>query len=277
MIDRFLLKLAEKDAGDHCLILMALDGIYRNGKLVKSGSGILISNDHVINAAKMNNCVNFGLSVHPYRRAEEMLAETRRCIEEGAAFFHWLPAFQRIDPEDDRCVPFYKCLERAGIPLLCHIDSNDRQTISDTKVRGYNNPDRLTKALDIGVKVIVSYLAGEDYQNDLPADSAYFEEILAMLNISEAKNWEFYFDISACCSPAWIMHLERIKREIDYGAIRPERFVCGAASNFFALSEDIFKSPLNLKELSVRIKANMKRHAAAACMKNNSSRSQLGV
>lgn len=104
-------------------VLLALDGVYKNGRYIKDESHLVIPNDYVIEIAKANKRVLFGASVHPYRRKKDMLNETGKCIDNGAVLFKWIPSSQHIDPEDDRCVPFYKVLAKEGVPLLCRTGS----------------------------------------------------------------------------------------------------------------------------------------------------------
>ncbi len=103
-----------------CAVLLALDGVYKNGRYVESESHLVTPNDYIIQIAKDNPRVLFGASVHPYRKKKEMLAETKRCVDHGAVLFKWIPSSQQIDPRDDRCLPFYEILAKEEDPKLCY-------------------------------------------------------------------------------------------------------------------------------------------------------------
>jgi predicted TIM-barrel fold metal-dependent hydrolase len=208
-------------------VLLAIDGVYKNGRFVDAESPLVVPNDYVIGVAKRHKKVLFGASVHPYRLADRLIAETERSIGEGAVLFLWAPSDQQINPEDDRCIPFYLRLAREGVPLFCHAGTEFTMGIPDPRISGYSDPRRLTRALDIGVKVIVA-----QYQFPSAAaeaqSGAYFEELISMLREAGAKRWELSADISVFCTPTRISCLERIGQEIAEGRISPRRFLYGS-------------------------------------------------
>jgi len=169
----------------------------RDGKYIESESHLVTPNDYIIQIAKANKGVLFGASVHPYRRKEELLAETQRCLDQGAVLFKWIPSSQQIDPKDDRCIPFYEILARENVPLLCHTGSELAVPTSNSSSHKFNDPRRLKKALDLGVKVIAAHCATPYLGAILPDDKGYFHELMAMLKDSPKKGWNLYADISA--------------------------------------------------------------------------------
>ena len=235
-------------------VLLALDGVYKNGKYIESESHLVTPNEYIIDIAKTNKRVLFGASVHPYRNKKERLHKTRRCIDNGAVLFKWIPSSQQIDPEDDRCIPFYEVLTRENVPLLCHTGGELAVPTSDFNANNFNDPRRLKKALDMGVKVIAAHCATPYLGAIMPADKGYFDELMEMLKVSEKKKWNLYADISAFCTPTRIIYLKRINREITKGAISPSRFLYGSDFPIPIMDINIFKSPLNLKELLEHIK-----------------------
>ncbi|MBI5640975.1 MAG: amidohydrolase family protein [Nitrospirae bacterium] len=209
-------------------ILLALDGVYKNGKYVEDESHLIVPNDYVVRIAATRSRLLFGASVHPFRDAREMLAETRRCIDGGAALFNWMPSLQQIDPEDDRCIPFYICLAREGIPLLCHTGSEFTVSADGSRAYSYGDPEKLRRALDCGLKVILSHCSMSEAI--APAGADYFEKLIDMMKMAHGMKWDLYLDISDFCTPAGVPYLERIKSEIRQGTVGPERFLYG--SNF---------------------------------------------
>ncbi len=211
--------------GTDYTVLLSMDGVYKNGKYIVSDTHRALPNAYVINISRMNNHVMFGASVHPYRDAGEMLAETRRCISEGAVLFNWMPSVQQIDPEDDRCIPFYLCLVRRDIPLLCLSDPGPGVRGDHIK---FNHPGKLVRALDISVKVIVSFSTLSNYEHYDPYYEDHFNELIEMLRVSEDRKWELYADISAFCVSSGLTYLERIRMEIEKGRISQTRFLYGS-------------------------------------------------
>ena len=230
-------------------VLLALDGVFKNGQYVESESHLVTPNDTIMKIAGANRRVLFGASVHPYRKKREMLAEMKRCIDNGAVLFKWIPSSQQIDPRDDRCLPFYETLAEESVPLLCHTGAELAVPTSDPKCEKWNDPRTLKKALGMGVRVIAAHCATPYLGGVLPADKDYFEELVQMLYVSEKKGWKLYADLSAFCTPTRIHYLKRIREEIRRGSLRPDRFLYGSDFPIPIVNINLFKKPVNLKEL----------------------------
>lgn len=229
--DSLLNAIAASEKVDYA-VLLAIDGVYKNDKLILQESHLVIPNDYIIDIARRSARTLFGASVHPYREAKEMIAETFRCIREGAVLFGWIPSIQRIDPEDSRCIPFYIRLAQERVPLLCHTGHPLTGLSSEFINRNYNAPCKLRRALDIGVKVIASHCvssAGRALNSD---DNTYLDELLGMLRKAEKNGWDLYADISPFCTPSGKVYFECIKNEILQGNISPSRFVYGSGFPF---------------------------------------------
>jgi len=232
-------------------VFLAMDGVYKNGKFVAPETHLMVPNDYIIDLSRTNKKVLFGASVHPYREAADMLAVAKRCVDEGAALFVWSPSEQQINPEDDRCIPFYVCLAREGIPLLFHTGNVFATHMTDFKVNNYSDPRKLKNALDIGVKVIVAHCAASPDGKGIPSGGP--EDLLDMLKTAEEKKWDLYADISARCAPSQIGYLERIRREIEEGRISPKRFLYGSDFPMPAVDINVVKEPLSTSELAEHI------------------------
>jgi len=230
-------------------VLLALDGVYKNGRYIESESHLIIPNDYIMKIAAENRRVLFGASVHPYRKKKEMLAEMKRCVDNGAVLFKWIPSSQQIDPRDDRCIPFYETLVRENIPLLCHTGAELAVPTSDAGSNALNDPRTLLKALQLGVKVIAAHCATPYLGGILPADKGYFEALIEMLRISEKKGWNLYADIAAFCTPTRIRYLKRICEEVQQGTLRSDRFLYGSDFPVPIIDINHFKEPNDLKAL----------------------------
>ncbi len=233
---------------DHA-VLLALDGVYKNGRYLESESHLVTPNDYVMGIAKENPRVLLGASVHPYRKKREMLYEAQRCIDRGAVLFKWIPSSQQIDPRDDRCVPFYELLAKENVPLLCHTAAELAVPTSDPRARKLNDPKKLKRTLDLGVKVIAAHCATAYLGGLLPDDTDFFEDLLEMLRVAEKKGWNLYADLSAFCTPTRIGCLKRIKEEIRQGTISPGRFLYGSDFPIPIVDINVFTEPLDLKGL----------------------------
>ena len=236
-------------------VLLALDGVFRNGKYVESESHLAVPNDYIINIARRNKKVLFGASVNPYREVSSFRREMKKCIESGAVLFKWIPSSQQINPSDSRCLPFYKILTENDIPLLCHTGPEHAVPTSDSKADKYNDPARLKKALSTGVKVIAAHCATPYFGETLPDDKGYFEELIQMLRSAQEKKWNLYADISAFCTPTRTSHLKRINREIEMGNISPYRFLFGSDFPIPIVDINFFQNAMNLNELMTHIKS----------------------
>lgn len=230
-------------------VLLSLDGVYRNGKYLESESHLVTPNDYILSLSKANNRVLFGASVHPYRKEKEVVNETMRCIDNGAVLFKWIPSSQQIDPMNKKCIPFYEILAKENVPLLCHTGAELAVPTSDFGANKLNDPRRLKRALDTGVKVIAAHCATPYLGAILPADKGYFDELMEMLKSSESKGWNLYADISAFCTPTRITYLERIIKSISKGDIGPDRLLYGSDFPIPIIDINVFKTPLNLHEL----------------------------
>ena len=230
-------------------VLLALDGVYKSGKYVESESHLVTPNDYILSLAQRDPRVLLGASVHPYRKKREMLAETRRCIDQGAVLFKWIPSSQQIDPRDDRCVPFYEMLAEADVPLLCHTAAELAVPTSDFGTLRFNDPTRLKKALKMGVKVIAAHSATPYFGGFLPEDTDYFEKLIEMLRAAETRGWNLYADISAFCTPTRITYLRRINKEIERKKISPSRFLYGSDFPIPIVDINMFTEAMHPHEL----------------------------
>jgi len=251
-IKEMVLNIIETSENTDHAVLLALDWVYRNGRYVKSESHFVVPNDYISGIAKNSSRVLFGASVHPYRERKEMLHETMKCIDNGAVLFKWIPSSQQIDPEDDRCLPFYKILAREGVPLLCCIGADPVPASGHWKVN-YSKTSRLEKALDMGVKVIVvAHCIKPPYCDSVPHENgSYFDKLLSMLRMSEERGWKLYADISSFCNPEGMTYIERLNKEINNGALKPWMFLYGSGFPMPMVDKNIISERLNRQDIHV--------------------------
>lgn len=94
-------------------------------------------------------------SVHPYRT--DAVAALEWAKKNGARAVKWLPSAMGIDPASSKCDRFYEALVRLDLPLLTH--GGEEQAVYGGQVEELNNPLRLRRPLDHGVRVIVAHCA----------------------------------------------------------------------------------------------------------------------
>ncbi len=215
MIEEVILDFVNSSEKIERSVLLSMDGVYKNSRLMEAETHLAASNDYVARIARENGRVLFGASVHPYRDKREMLREVDRCLDGGAVLFHWMPRIQQIDPEDDRCIPFYIRLAREGVPLLCHTGTDFAVMSADAKTVKTGSLKKMVKALDIGVKVIAT-------------GNAHADELMEMLSASEERKWDFYADVSCLFTPGRLFHPERIMTEIARSGFVADRIVYGS-------------------------------------------------
>ncbi len=219
-------------------VLLALDGVYRkNGKACPAESHLLVPNQYVVSIAQANPRVLLGASVHPYRAKWRQEAEY--CLANRAVLFKWIPSSQQVDPADDACLPFYRLLAAENIPLLCHTGPEHAVPTSQDGARKYNDPRRLRKALNAGVKVIAAHCA-TPYFGDL-LDPGYFEELLALMKTYPS----LYADLSAFCVPTRIGYLEKVLTGFNKGRLNPDQFLFGSDFPIPIMDINLCRLPLD--------------------------------
>lgn len=158
-----LLSLAEAMPAGHKLVLLALDRWHdANGRASPERTHAWTGNDHCAAVARAAPArFEWAASVHPYRT--DALAEIGRVKKLGARALKWIPAAQGIDPASPRCDGVYETLARLDLPLITHAGT-ERAAPGDDAL---GNPLRLRRALEHGVRVIVSHCASMGEGRDL--------------------------------------------------------------------------------------------------------------
>ena len=179
--------------------VLALDHRYReDGTVDRAGTALYVPNDWVFRLAADHPRVFVPVvSVHPYRK--DALAELARCAGRGARLVKWVPSSMGIDPADPRCDPFYERMKALGIALLSHAGEENALMSGESDL---DNPLRLRRALDHGVRVIVAHCGslGESEDLDDPGRRkiASFDLFLRLMDDPRYLGLA-YGDLSAVC------------------------------------------------------------------------------
>jgi mannonate dehydratase len=102
-------------------------------------------------------------SVHPYRK--DAPAALEWAAENGARAVKWLPSAMGMDPASPQCDGFYAALARLNLPLLTH--GGAEQAVHGGQFHALNNPLRLRRPLDHGLRVVVAHCASLGAHTDI--------------------------------------------------------------------------------------------------------------
>ena len=103
-------------------------------------------------------------SIHPYRL--DALSALETSVANGARAVKWLPSAMGIDPASPKCDAFYRSLSQLNIPLICH--AGEEKAVKGMGFHDANNPLKMRRAMDAGVRVVMAHCAsiGEDIDLD---------------------------------------------------------------------------------------------------------------
>ena len=102
-------------------------------------------------------------SVHPYRK--DALAALEWAARNGARAVKWLPSAMGMNPASPKCDGFYTALARLNLPLLTHAGAE--QAVHGGQFHALNNPLRLRRPLDHGVRVVAAHCASLGTHTDI--------------------------------------------------------------------------------------------------------------
>ena len=147
------------------MMLLAFDYNYRDdATLAREASSFYTPNEYAQRIARaFPGHFEWIASIHPYR--QDAVTALEKAVGDGARAVKWLPAAMGIDPASPLCDPFYAALARLDMPLLSHAGI---ERAVETAAEGLNNPLKLRRALERGVRVLVAHCAstGEDRDID---------------------------------------------------------------------------------------------------------------
>lgn len=139
-------------------------------------------------------------SIHPYRN--DAIERLNAAAAAGARAVKWLPSAMNVDPASARCEAFYARLVALRVPLVVHC--GEEQAAPGARREGFNNPLRLRRPLEAGVRVVVAHAAslGHAYDTDRGGDEAATPRVRAFDLFARLMNeprWEtnLFADVSA--------------------------------------------------------------------------------
>jgi len=142
-------------------------------------------------------------SVHPYRG--DAVARLNAAAAQGANAVKWLPSSMNIDPASPRCDAFYARLAQLDLPLIVHC--GEEVAAPGARQYAFNNPLRVRRPLETGVRVIVAHAATLGSAGDVDAlragqsedEAPRFAAFDLFARLMDEPRWEgrLYADISA--------------------------------------------------------------------------------
>lgn len=136
-------------------------------------------------------------SIHPYR--PDALERLDAAAAAGARAVKWLPSSMNIDPASARCDAFYARLVAHRLPLIVHC--GEEVAAPGARQHAFNNPLRLRRALDAGVRVVVAHAATLGHARDIdrgedgPRERAF--DLFARLMDDARYEGRLFGDLSA--------------------------------------------------------------------------------
>jgi uncharacterized protein len=180
-LGRLLALLADMPPG-YKVLLLALDDYHdEDGQPRRELTHFAVANDFCADLVKQApERLEWAASIHPYRA--DAVAELKRVKTLGPRAVKWIPSAQGIDPSSERCDAFYAALAESRLPLITHVGA-ERATPGNDEL---DNPLRLRRALDHGVRVVAAHCASMGDSRDLdrgpdgPATSSFklFERLM---------------------------------------------------------------------------------------------------
>jgi uncharacterized protein len=165
-------------------IVLALDGVIRNGRVDTNLTQIYVPNDWVRRETRKRPELLYAASINPARPFAIQLL--RQAALDGAVFLKWIPSIMHIDPSDTGLVAFYLEMKRLHLPLVTHTGTEKAFLESHDE---YNDPRLLRLPLELGVTVIAAHAAVPGH-----ADGQSYSEMLRGM-MREYPN--LYADISS--------------------------------------------------------------------------------
>lgn len=199
---RFLQRLVELHtefpAGSR-LMLVAFDYYHdERGKRLLEQSLFHIPNEYAERVAKSDpKRFEWIASIHPYR--PDAIQALEKVHKGGTRAIKWLPSAMGMDPASPSCDRFYDAMARLDMPLLVH--AGGEAAVHSPEAQRLNNPLKLRRPLDRGVRVIVAHCAslGSDIDLDKGANGPEVSSFELFERMMDEPRYEglLFGDISA--------------------------------------------------------------------------------
>jgi hypothetical protein len=179
--------------------VLAFDGVYdAQGQLDRARTALYVDNDYCLDFCKQDDRLLPICSINP-QRADAMI-ELERVVAAGAVAIKMLPNSMGFDPLNPSYRPFWRRMAQLKIPLLTH--TSFEHTIPPID-QAYGLPERLTGALQEGVKVIAAHCASSGLAHPIREDFYTWQKMLRVFD-------NLYGDISAMASVSRSNYIHKV-------------------------------------------------------------------
>lgn len=181
------------------LVLLAFDYFHDEAGTPDHGRSAFHTPNHYAEqmATQFPDAFRWAASIHPYRT--DAVHALDQAAARGAVAVKWLPAAMGIDPASPRCDAFFQALARHDLPLITH--AGRERAVFGGNTQDYNNPLKLRRALEHGVRVVVAHCAsdGKDRDLDRGANAGLVDsfQLFARMMNTPAYEQRLYGDLSA--------------------------------------------------------------------------------
>jgi uncharacterized protein len=181
------------------VMLLAFDFHYdEHGERREDLSAFFIPNRYAaMLAQRFPDRLEWICSVHPYR--PDAVDELNWSAGQGARAVKWLPSAMGMDPASPKCDRFYQALVSLKLPLLSH--GGEEKAVHGASLSELNNPLRLRRPMDQGVRVIVAHCAslGENIDIDRGPNGPDVDGFVLFERLMNEPRYQgrLYGDISA--------------------------------------------------------------------------------
>ena len=94
----------------------------------------------------------YGVNLNPL--SPTLADDVAQAVRDGAVLVKLHPSFQRIDPADDACLPYWERMARHRLPVLVHTGHEHALCGGSNRL---NDPARLARAAALGVTLVCAH------------------------------------------------------------------------------------------------------------------------
>lgn len=165
-------------------------------------SKISANNEQVLTICKKHSEFLYGVNLNPLDNNIE--TQIKEAISNKAVLVKILPSFQKVNLDDDLCIPFFELLKEYNLPLLVH---TGREYTLKSSNQDLNNPIRLEKAAKIGVKIICAHCGTRIFLHEKNFFKNWINLALKYENV--------YGDLSAMLTPVQMFDLRKLVKNAE--------------------------------------------------------------
>lgn len=156
----------------------------------------------------------YGVNLDP--RSATLERDVEEAVAGGAVLVKLHPSFQRLDPSDDACLPFWRMMAEVRMPVLVHTGPEHMLRGGSNRL---NDPSRLLRAAESGVTLICAHCGCRMMLHERNGVRGWMDLAARFPNV--------YGDASAFCGCVrhhWLRRIladERLRGKLVFGTDYP--------------------------------------------------------